>query len=213
MAAEIKCAKCGTINLAETSACRICGQPLGLQTIEVSCPACGYRGNPEGADRCVGCGKSLATLKAMLPKALNGAEEECEHWSEKPKHVARTAWLGVGGIFILLSGVLGIAHALLVILSNFTEEVMSSYEDIIPRSASLNDLLVDHEVVAILMMLFGVLAASMSTFAFTRTRYGGAVAGAVFGIAAIGLVVGSFFALIGLILVVLAKREFMSECG
>ena len=209
---EIKCTKCGTVNPDTRSTCGICGHPLHELSGDKSCPACGYKSNPAGVDKCVGCGMSLSTMKAMLPKDSEGSGEECEHWSEKPMHVARTAWLGVGGILILLSGVLGIAHAILILFTDSSQGIMSTYEDIVPRMDSLNDLIWNHETVAGLMIVFGALAAAMSTFAFTRSRYGWTVAGAVFGIAAIGLVVGSFLALIALILVVLSRREFIPEC-
>jgi hypothetical protein len=62
------------------------------------------------------------------------------------------------------------------------------------------------------MFVFGVLSIALSMTALKRSNYPGAVAGAVFGIMAIGFLFGAFFGLMALILLLLSEREFLLEC-
>jgi hypothetical protein len=138
--------------------------------------------------------------------------EECEHWSERPTHSIRTAKVGVGGILILLAGFLGITHALLSVMPETGQSILDTYESVIPQGEALNEILDTYEFYAGLMMFFGVMAVALSMFAFNRSRYAGAIAGGIFGVLAIGFLLGAFLGLVGLLLVATSKREFLPEC-
>jgi len=138
--------------------------------------------------------------------------EECEHWSELPTHSLRTAKVSVGGILVLLAGFLGITHALLSVLPGTGEDILGTYGSVIAPGEALNDLLESYEIYAGLMFVFGVLAVALSMFTFNRTRFNGALASGVFGILSIGFLFGSFLAIVGLLLILTSKREFIPEC-
>jgi hypothetical protein len=138
--------------------------------------------------------------------------EECEHWSEKPAHAERTAKVGVAGILVLLAGALGITQAILSLLPATSGSILNYFEDAIPQMESIDHLLQDYDVVAVLIFISGTLAMAMSMFAFKRTRFDGALLGSIFGILSIGFILGAFFALLALILIATSKREFIPEC-
>jgi len=213
MEENIKCPSCGTYNLKSAEKCRLCGQQLHDHTDgRKKCPACGSDSNLPGAEKCISCGMSLSTLKAAVAEIHESKAEECEHWSEGPAHAARTAKLGVAGILILLAGALGITQAVLSLLPTTGTEILSYFEGIIPQMDHINHLLQDYDVVAVLVFIFGALAMATSMFTFKRTRFVGALLGAVFGIVAIGFLIGAFFSILALLLVATSKREFIPEC-
>ena len=57
-------------------------------------------------------------------------------------------------------------------------------------------------------LAFGVVATVGGVFALTRRHFGLAVTGGVFAILGLGLLIGSLLGLIGLILVLVSRRDF-----
>jgi len=174
-----------------------------------ACPACGWDAE-KGAVVCPSCGSKIHHEHEHEPEMTRA--EECEHWSEIPTHSVRTAKVGVAGILILLAGFLGITHALFSVLPETGEDVLSAYESFFPSGEALDEVLQSNQILAAVMMLFGVLAVAFSMFAFNRSRFNGALAAGVFGIASIGFLFGAFFAIVGLLLIATSKREFLPEC-
>ena len=76
----------------------------------------------------------------------------------------------------------------------------------------MDEVLNDYQLLSVMILVFGLLAVAMSIFVFTRSRFNGAIAAAIFGILSIGFLVGAFFSIVGLLLVVTSKREFIPEC-
>lgn len=213
MSQEIKCEHCGTINLATQTKCRICG--WGLKPADEgykSCPECGSVHTPASADTCVSCGWNFGPPK-HLPEKAAASPESCEHWSELPAHSQRSAMIDMAGILILVAGALGITHALLSALPGTSSDILNHYERIIPAGRFLDGVIQDNGFVAVLIFIAGALAMGLSMSVFKRTNLTLAVSGAVFGIIAIGFLFGAFFALVGLILLAVSKREFLLECG
>ncbi|MCU0852848.1 MAG: hypothetical protein MUC90_06330 [Thermoplasmata archaeon] len=210
----IKCTKCGTYNLDEETRCRLCGHTLHASESEVQkCPECGSVAHAPDADKCIACGRSFTTVIEASKQAGPQKAEECEHWSEKPAHAVRTAKVGIAGTFILLAGVLGIVHAVMSVLPGIGEDIIATYENVIPQGEFLDGLMQDYVFVAALIFVSGVLAIGMSMFAFMKSNFYGSIAGGIFGILAIGFLFGAFFGLVGLLLVATSKREFLAECG
>lgn len=115
-------------------------------------------------------------------------------YEDAPHQARRVAWVGLGGILILLAGVLGIADAVVV------TGMLSDYE--------LLD--TDSVVCSALIILFGVLAIVGGLMAMLRLNYPIAVIGGVCGIFAYGCAFGSILSIIGLILIVAKRKAFSS---
>ena len=213
MTAEIKCDKCGTINLDNLTRCRVCGNPLHeMEGDSQKCPECGFSKTPLGVDKCISCGWTFGAPKVLPVGAAASKPEECEHWSEEPAHTERMAKVDIAGISIFLAGVFGIVHAILAALPGTSDTILSHYGSIIPRGQFLDTVVNNHLLFSALMFAFGVIALALSMSAFKRSSYAGAITGGVFGILAIGFLFGAFFALIGLLLLALSRREFLKEC-
>lgn len=212
MTPEVKCEHCGTVNPAEETRCRMCGRPLAErdQGTEV-CPGCGAVHARSSGDTCISCGWNFGAPKRP-PEKTEAGPEACEHWSELPAHTHRTAMIDMAGILILLAGALGLTHALLAALPETGDEILTRYENIIPAGEFLNSVIRDYAFVSALMFVAGILTMGLSMSVFKRTSLWLSVAGAVFGIIAIGFLIGAFFAVVGLILLAASKREFLLEC-
>jgi predicted RNA-binding Zn-ribbon protein involved in translation (DUF1610 family) len=208
-----RCGKCGTYNTADALKCRVCGHLIHKDESELrKCPDCGFEKNLANSEKCIGCGRNLTATKAAVRDIQGSKPEECEHWTEKPTHAVRTAKVGMAGILILLGGALGVTHGLLALLPETGADILSHYESIIPPGEVLDSVMNDYQLLSGAIVIFGLLAVAMSMFAFTRTRFAGAIAGAAFGILSVGFLFGAFFAIVGLILLISSKREFLSEC-
>lgn len=213
MSPEIVCEHCGTMNLASGTRCRMCGWPLNKASSGFkACPECGSTHTPIAENSCVSCGWNFGTPK-RLPTKEEAGPETCEHWSELPAHSHRTAMIDMAGILILVAGALGITHALLSALPSTSTDIMYHYERIIPAGKFLNGVIQDNDFLAILMFAAGALAMGLSMSVFKRSNLMLAFTGAVLGIIAIGFLLGAFFALVGLLLIAVSRREFMLECS
>ena len=207
MSPEVKCDHCGTVNPAEEKKCRLCGYPLPSV-----CPECGTVHAPSEHNTCISCGWDFGAPK-RLPEKDDASPEACEHWSEKPIHTNRTAMIDMAGILILLAGALGIAHALLSMLPGTSENLLRQYENLIPAGEFLDGVIQDNQIIAVLMFVAGVLAAGLSMSVFRRGSFMLSLGGAALGIVAVGFLLGAFFALVGLLLLAVSRREFLLECS
>jgi hypothetical protein len=212
MVHEIKCVHCGTINPLPTEVCRVCGMPIeSPEKGHIVCPNCGSEENLVGAHKCVDCGFILTSLP-KAPEQIQTKGEECEHTFEGPAHEERQAMVYMAAILILVAGALGIAHSLLASLPGTENDILSHYHSIIPAGAALDEVIKDSSIYGALMFIFGIAAVAMSNFAFNRTRYWGSIVAGVFGVLSIGFLIGSFLALVSIIVLVAAHREFYPEC-
>jgi hypothetical protein len=204
------------LNAAGASSCRLCGRPLEgdhhpANREMPACISCGAHVH-EGTDRCTACGRPLReVIKSNLPEGL--PEEACVHWSERAASAGRTAKVSVAGILILMAGFLGIAQALLSHSPEISEGFMRTLEEAVPGMESVDNLLADYVVLQALVFVFGAVAIFGSMFVMTRSRFDMAVIGAVFGIIAVGYIFGALLSLVGLLFVITARKEFLSECG
>ena len=215
MSSEVKCEQCGTINLAENLKCRVCGWPLmkadpGFKV----CPECGSVHTPAKQDTCISCGWDLGPSRHPPAEKVTSSQEDeaCEHWSELPAHTSRTAIISVAGVLILLAGALGITHALLSALPETGSAILYHYENLIPAGGFLDGVIQDNGVIASLMFISGALAMVLSLSIIRRGNPVLAVASGILGIVAIGFLIGAFFALVGLLMLAVSRREFLAEC-
>jgi len=135
------------------------------------------------------------------------------HWSEASQEPIRTAGIMVAGVLILVAGFLGIVHSTLSLSPELGGDFLDAYDSWIPPGAFLDSLMDDYTAYAVIVFVFGVLAVAFSMFSLRITNFTGAVLGAVFGIFAIGFLIGSAFALLGLMLLLAYRKEFLLACG
>lgn len=149
----------------------------------------------------------------MASSADEGSGEACVHWSEATQEPIRTAGISVAGILILLAGFLGIVHSTLSLSPELGGDFLSAYESWIPQGEFLDSVMQDYTLYAALVFVFGILAVACSMFALRISNFTGAMLGSIFGILAIGFLLGSAFALLGLLLLLAYRKEFLLACG
>ena len=139
--------------------------------------------------------------------------EACVHWSEAAKEPIRTTGIAVAGILILLAGFLGIIHSTLSLAPELGQDFIDAYESWIPQGEFMDSLMSDYDFYAGVVFVFSVLAVAFSMFALRITNFTGAVLGSIFGILAIGFMLGAFLSLIGLFFLLAYRKEFLLACG
>lgn len=211
---EVKCAKCGTINVGGVN-CRLCGHPLHSTEAEVrACPKCGSTATPIGKDRCVSCGWSMGPRPVPHSHEAEGAKAlECETMAEGELHTVRSFTVDLAAIFMIVSGALGVFHAVLAALPGTSNPILSTYGDVIPAGRFLNDVLEDYVFVSVIMFAFGALCIALSVTVVNRSSFGISLIGASMGILSIGFFFGAFFGLMALVLLLISRREYLLECA
>lgn len=211
----IECPNCGTTNPADAKNCRMCGQHLA-HSYEVKdgayvCRSCGAR-NVEGAHLCNSCKMPLRELvESNISGDVNA--QECVHWSEKPPSSGRAARVMMAGVLILIAGVLGIAQAALALSPEIGENFIDAYEDLVPGASATEDFLGDYILLQIGVFVFGIIAVFGSMFALRQSRFDVSLIGGVFGILAIGFLIGAFLSLVGLLLIAVSRKQFLASCA
>jgi hypothetical protein len=212
MTSEVVCVHCGTVNLLPADKCRICGMPIeSPEKGHIVCPNCGSEENLAGAHKCIECGTVLTSLPPAL-ETSSASDDKCEHMYEQPAHAERSARVYMAAILILVAGALGIAHSVLASLPGTDNDILSHYHSIIPAGKALDDVINDYAIFGVLMFIFGIAAVAMSTFAFNRTRFWGSITAAAFAVLSVGFLIGAFLALVAMIALASARREFYPEC-
>lgn len=177
-----------------SNVCAHCGQPLD-----------------KGAEVCNACTRPVRdVVMSNLPKHVG--ETECAHWSEKPSAPGRSARVAMAGILIMMAGALGIGQAAVSLDPELSGSLADVIEGFVPGTAVVDDWVAEYIVLQAWILIAGLLAIAGGVFALTGTRYEFAVMGGVFGFLAIGFLMGAFFGLIGLALILVSKKEFLPEC-
>lgn len=195
----VKCEKCGTVNPPDRERCRICGQlfPSSVSAADdiTRCPHCQAE-NPVGARECSICQRRMrpasqpAGQKAVVIRSDEW--EEKRGWEDLPHQARRVAWVSIGGMLVLMAGAFGLIDAAFVI------GIGVEYERL-----DVNDV-----VCSALMVVFGLVAIMGGVMAILRQQFPLAVIGGVSGVFAYGCALGSLLSLIGLILIVVMRKEF-----
>ncbi len=150
-------------------------------------------------------------IKANLPEETEG--EDCRHWSDGPASAGRAAKVSVAGIMMLTAGMLGIAQVTLSLTPGLGDDFLALFEKFIPGMETADNLIADYILLQIAIFLSGAIAIFGSVFTLNQSRFRMSVTGAIFGIFAIGLLLGAFFSLIALALIISSRRQFLSECS
>jgi predicted amidophosphoribosyltransferase len=216
------CPSCGNSNPSGATYCMGCGKQLPSFTTSVRCPFCGADGQ-EYQFNCTKCGKDLPRGQKIDPMSgtatPSGATKPCPicgrpmgiyanqcAYCSRPEtdysygteevYASDSQLPVVGGVLILIAGILGILEGLLT-LAAVSSVSAAGYT--LPGSVTC---------CAGLLCIFGLIAAAGSFSAIGRHSVVFAIVGGVFGILAIGFLIGAVLALIGIILVAIAHDEF-----
>ncbi|MBU0685471.1 MAG: hypothetical protein ABIE25_06815 [Thermoplasmatota archaeon] len=113
----------------------------------------------------------------------------------------------VGGILILIAGIMGLVlGAVFIVASNSVDTLADWGVDVAGVGDILSDILLVCGIIVIILSLVVVLG---GFFGITRKHWGLAIVGGVLGLFLIGpYMLASLFALIGLILVAVSKKDF-----
>ncbi len=208
------CPHCGVSNPLGATVCRMCGGPLGHEHVRAPgsavCSKCGQAVD-EGAALCNACTRpAREVLMSNLPE--EAAPLECVHWSEKPAAAGRSARVAVAGILILMAGALGIGQAVLALDPGLSGSIVDIIESSVPWAEAVDDMVATYLALQAWMLVAGLVAIFGGVFALTGTRFEFAVLGGVLGTLAIGFLMGMFLGLVGLLLLLVSRKEFLPEC-
>ena len=212
---SIECPHCGSRNKLGESTCRICGKPLAhkheASPGSLVCESCGAPIQSD-SEVCTACTRPVrAVVMSNLPEQVEPIE--CVHWSDKVSSSGRTARLMVAGILILISGAMGLGQAVISVTPGTGEQIGDFFVDVLPVGESINDALAEYFLLQLMILVGSIGALIGGAFTLTQARFDVSVIGGVCGILAIGFLIGAFFALVGVILIVSARKEFLPECA
>lgn len=111
----------------------------------------------------------------------------------------------VGGIFILIAGLMGIFAG--IILLTISLDNLDQYGiDVAGATDMLEDIL---KVCGAIWLIFGLIALMGGVFGIMRKHFALVILGGIFGLLCVGpYALGSILALVGLILVAVARKDF-----
>lgn len=163
------------------------------EIIDETCPSCRYT-VPRGSSVCPYCGYRIREEKK--PESLKPGKI--------PTAPARTSGgrAGLAGILILISGILALITGVYMMAD--PGSLLQMYSDI--GYEFTEDTIVAAGAITV---IFGIIAVAGGAMAIKRRHWGIAVAGGVFAFLGSGFFfIGTLLGLIGLILVIVARREF-----
>jgi len=122
-----------------------------------------------------------------------------------PKPHEKTALSLIGGALILIAGLMGLIAGVILLTISF-EDLDQYGIDVAGVGDMVEDIL--HACGAI-WVIFGLIAVMGGVFGIMRKHFALVIVGAIFGLLCFGpYALGSIFALIGLILVAVSKKDF-----
>jgi hypothetical protein len=226
----MECPKCVVANKEEAERCRICGAELRPRKRKAGpskeCPFCKAQ-NEGDAVFCVNCNKLLGE---PTKKAIDGEEPKQRKekyydrtytdYATSPLRTARTSF---GGIIFLMAGVFALIDVLFTLGLGWEATQMEDYDELLRENPALKSAIPNLVACQAIRIVFACLALLGGLAALRRMQFGLAVAGGVFAILAVMtsvialllgmwlLLTGVFFlaAILGLILVLISRREFM----
>lgn len=114
----------------------------------------------------------------------------------------------IGGVLVIIAGVLAVIMAVTFILIEPSDIERLDYpgmSDTDFTPADLEDIL---EVCGFIGIVFGAIAVIGGAFALMRKQFAISVVGGVFGFIGMGYLIGGILGLVGLILIIISKKDF-----
>ncbi len=160
----------------------------------------------QGSRNCVSCGRAIQWDANVCPYCGHDYRARFMPMAAPPREAGRAR---TGGILILVAGILGVIMGILFLaLSTVDFEAAGATFTSDFTQRQLHQLFAVWGVVALVM---GVISVFGGIFALQKRYYPLVIAGGVTGIIGVGFVVGTILAIIGLILVALARNEFEAQ--
>lgn len=160
-------------------------------------------GSPSGTRKCVSCGREIAMDANVC--------QYCGHdyrMQAAPAAPAEKSILSlVGGILILIAGIMGLAMGGIFLVAADNVDTLTDWGvDVAGVGDMLSDILTVCGIIVIVLALIVVVG---GFFGVQRKHWGLAILGGVLGLFLLGpYMLATIFALIGLILVAVSKKDF-----
>ena len=223
------CPRCGTRNLDGSESCRMCGNPFtldeGPKGPSRECPFCKTK-NALDAPFCSGCNRPMAPMRSKVFTEEKKAKKEkfydrtIEDYARSPM---RTARLSLAGIIFFMIGFFVLVDVTFTLGLGWEVTQTEDYDRLLDENPALGSAIPNLVACQGIRIVFACLAILGGFAAIRRMQFGLAAAGGVFSIFALGTSVlvlllgwwmmlsGVLFlgAILGLIFVIISKREFM----
>jgi len=156
-----------------------------------------------GTRNCVKCGRTIAWDANVCQ--FCGHDYRTQAAPAAPAE--KSALSLIGGILILIAGIMGLALGGILIAAASNVDTLGDWGvDVAGVGDMISDILT---VCGIIFIILGLIAVIGGFFGVQRKHWGLAILGGVLGLFCIGpWMLGSLFALIGLILVAVSKKDF-----
>ncbi len=160
-------------------------------------------GSEGGSRRCVSCGRDIPMDANVCQYCGHDYRVQAGPATPKEKGVLSL----VGGILILIAGLMGLVMGGILLVAAGEVETLADWGiDVAGVGDLLEDILT---VCGIVFIVLGLIAVLGGFFGVQRKHWGIVVLGGVLGLFVLGpYLLGSLFALIGLILVAVSKKDF-----
>jgi len=160
-------------------------------------------GSEGGSRKCVSCGREIP-MDANVCQYC-GHDYRVQAGPAVPKE--KSALSLIGGILILIAGLMGLVMGGIFLMAAGNVDTLGDWGvDVAGVDDMLEDILT---VCGIIFIVLGLIAVLGGFFGLQRKHWGLAILGGVLGLFVLGpYMLGSLFALIGLILVAVSKKDF-----
>ena len=160
----------------------------------------GASGTPSTRN-CVKCGRTIAWDANVCQFCGHDYRAQATAAAPHEKSVLSL----VGGVFILIAGLMGI-FAGIVLLTISLDDLDQYGVDVAGVGDMLEDIL---KICGAIWLIFGVIALMGGVFGIMRKHFALVILGGVFGLLCLGpYMLASLLALVGLILVAVARKDF-----
>lgn len=160
-------------------------------------------GSEGGSRKCVSCGRDIP-MDANVCQYC-GHDYRVQAGPAVPKE--KSALSIVGGVLILLAGIMGLILGAIFLMAAGEVDTLGDWGvDVAGATDWLEDILT---VCGIIFIVLGLIAVLGGVFGVMRKHWGIVLLGGILGLFCIGpYMLASVFALIGLILVAVSKKDF-----
>lgn len=158
---------------------------------------------PAGTTRsCVGCGRSIPWEANVCPYCGHDYRISV---SRSPPQKQSSVPI-IAGILILLSGLAALAFGVLYLALDSQDLEDSGV--VLPEDIAWDDIDAVMDVCGAIAIVFGLLAILGGVMSARRKYFALSMLGGVFGVLGVGFGIGALLAIIGLILLLVSRKEF-----
>jgi hypothetical protein len=194
----LDCPKCGVHNRKDAERCRMCGNPMRQPPREIVgptkvCPFC-HTVNEKDAPFCSDCGKPMGAVVIDAGEERRKRERESARiYTDYATGPVRTARLGTAGIILLMVVAFVAVDMALTFFILWDFSTTSDYQELVASNSLYATAFANLMACQVIRLIFLALTAMGAMAAMRKLNFGLAIAGAVFGVFALGT---SVFALV-----------------